>query len=92
MYYVIKRPLITEKTSMLSEQGMYVFEVDRKATKTEIKAAVEKLFRVKVQSVNTAQCRGKARRTRLGVGKVPHWKKAMVKLAAGEKIALFEGA
>lgn len=92
MYYTIKKPLVTEKNSRLAELGVYVFEVDRKATKTEIKKAVEKFFRVKVMSVNTALCRGRARRTRLGVGRTQYWKKALVRLAAGEKISLFEGA
>lgn len=92
MSSLLKRPLITEKNSQLAETGIYVFEVDRKATKEEIKRAVEKAFRVKVKSVNTTICRGRARRTRLGVGQVPYWKKAMVRLNAGEKIALFEGA
>ncbi|MCB0363869.1 MAG: 50S ribosomal protein L23 [Bdellovibrionaceae bacterium] len=92
MYYVIKRPLITEKNSALNEAGIYVFEVDREANKNQIKDAVEKFFRVKVDSVRTAVCRGRARRNRLGQGRVQYWKKAMVKLAPGEKITLFEGA
>lgn len=92
MNNVLKRPLITEKNSQMAESGVYVFEVDKKATKEEIKRAVEKSFRVKVSTVRTAVCRGRAKRTRLGVGKVQYWKKAMVRLNAGEKIALFEGA
>jgi large subunit ribosomal protein L23 len=92
MYYVIKRPLVTEKNSMLAEKGIYVFEVDKKATKPEIKKAVEKFFSVKVADVNTSICRSRAKRTRFGVGKTESWKKAMVRLAAGEKIGLFEGA
>lgn len=92
MNNVLKRPLITEKNSQMAESGVYVFEVDKKATKEEIKRAVEKSFRVKVSTVRTAVCRGRAKRTKLGVGKVQYWKKAMVRLNAGEKIALFEGA
>ena len=92
MFYLIKRPLVTEKNSQLAEKGVYVFEVDKKATKDEIKKAVEKFFRVKVTDVNTAVCRGRAKRTRLGVGKVESWKKAMVRLKKGDKISLFEGA
>lgn len=93
MYYVIKKPLITEKNSVLAElNNTYVFEVDRKATKTDIKDAVEKFFRVKVDSVNTSICRNRATRNRMGVSKVKYWKKAMVKLKSGEKINLFEGA
>lgn len=92
MYYVIKRPLVTEKNSILAEKGVYVFEVDKDANKLDIKKAVEKYFRVKVANVNTAVCRGRTKRTRLGVGKPVAWKKAMVRLKAGEKISLFEGA
>jgi large subunit ribosomal protein L23 len=92
MYNAIKRPLVTEKNSVLAEQGIYVFEVDKKANKTEIKKAVEKYFRVKVKSVKTAVCRGRAKRTKFGVGQPTTWKKALVRLNAGEKIGLFEGA
>lgn len=92
MHYIIKRPLVTEKNSHLAEQGVYVFEVDKKATKTDIKKAVEKFFHVKVTDVNTALCRGRVKRTRLGVSKAQSWKKAMVRLKKGEKISLFEGA
>lgn len=89
---IIRRPLITEKNSSMAEAGVYVFEVDTKANKEEIKKAVEKSFRVKVKTVRTAMCRGRARRNKMGIGRVPHWKKAMVQLNPGEKIALFEGA
>ncbi|MAV91900.1 MAG: 50S ribosomal protein L23 [Bdellovibrionaceae bacterium] len=89
---IIKKPLITEKNSILAETGIYSFEVDRRASKTEIKSAIEKFFQVKVQSVNTLQCRGKARRNRFGISKPKYWKKAMVRLMPGEKISIFEGA
>jgi large subunit ribosomal protein L23 len=92
MYYVIKKPLVTEKNSFLAEKGVYVFEVEKTATKTDIKNAIEKYFRVKVASVNTATCRGRAKRTKFGIGKSASWKKALVRLKAGEKIGLFEGA
>lgn len=92
MYYVIKRPLVTEKNSILAEKGVYVFEVDKEANKEAIKKAVEKYFRVKVAAVNTAIVRGRSKRTKLGVSKPVSWKKAMVRLRAGEKISLFEGA
>jgi large subunit ribosomal protein L23 len=92
MYQVIKRPLISEKNSVLAEQNVYVFEVLPKATKTDVKTAIEKLFRVKVKSVKTAVCRSRATRTKTGVSNVKYWKKALVRLAPGEKIALFEGA
>jgi len=92
MYYVIKRPLVTEKNSMLAEKNVYVFEVDKEANKEAIKKAVEKYFRVKVASVNTSICRGRIKRTAKGVSLPTTWKKAMVRLKAGEKITLFEGA
>lgn len=92
MIQVIKRPLISEKNSVLGETGVYTFEVDRRSTKTDIKKAVEKTFRVKVRSVNTSICRNRGRRSRGGVGKVGYWKKAFIRLLPGEKIALFEGA
>lgn len=92
MYYVIKRPLVTEKNSILAEKGVYVFEVNREANKEDIKKAVEKYFRVKVAAVNTSICRDRAKKTRLGVSIPRTWKKAMVRLRAGEKITLFEGA
>ena len=76
MNYIIKKPIITEKNSMMSESdNVYVFEVDKKATKTDVKAAIEKFFRVKVQSVRTSVCRGRSKRTKLGMSKVKYWKK-----------------
>lgn len=91
MKNIIKRPLITEKNTIHSAMGVYVFEVDNAATKSEIKSVVEKNFGVKVHSVNTSVCRGRAKANKFGYGRVPAWKKAFVRLAAGEKIALFEG-
>lgn len=91
MKQIIKRPLITEKNTVHNAMGIYVFEVSTQATKPEIKSAVEKGFGVKVDTVNTSQCRGHSKMTKFGAGKVPHWKKAYVKLMPGEKIALFEG-
>jgi large subunit ribosomal protein L23 len=92
MKTVIKRPLVTEKNTYHNAAGIYVFEVALDTDKTEIRSAVEKYFKVKVQSVKTSVCRGHAKQTKFGMGKIPHWKKAYVKLKAGEKIALFEGA
>jgi large subunit ribosomal protein L23 len=92
MYQLIKKPLVSEKNSILAEKNIYVFEIDSTATKTEVKNAVEKLFKVKVKSVKTAMCRGRSTRTKVGVSGVRYWKKAMVRLAPGEKIAIFEGA
>jgi large subunit ribosomal protein L23 len=94
MKQIIRKPLISEKSSQLNEAGIYVFEVDQRATKPEIKSAVEKVFRVKVRSIKTAVCRGRAssRRMKAGSRTVNYWKKAMVRLVPGDKIALFEGA
>ncbi len=92
MLDVIRKPLVTEKNSQLGDRGVYVFEVDRSANKLVIKKAVEKFFGVKVLSVKTMICRDKERFTRVGLQKKRYWKKALVRLAPGEKITLFEGA
>ncbi len=92
MYQILRKPLVSEKNSMLAENGVYVFEVEKEATKTEVKNAVEKLFRVKVVTVRTAVCRGRAKKNKFGVGPVQYWKKALVQLAPGQKISIFEGA
>ena len=92
MKRVIKRPLVTEKNTLHAEALTYVFEVDPGADKTEIKKAVEKAFNVKVVEVRTLNCRDRARRAGARLSKVRSWKKALVKLAEGSKIALFEGA
>lgn len=91
MKQVIKAPLVTEKNTYHNAAGVYVFEVDIKSTKTDIKAAVENNFKVKVDSVRTSVCRGHSKNSKFGLTKVPYWKKAYVKLVEGEKIALFEG-
>ena len=88
---IIKRPLITEKNNNLSAFETYVFEVDRKAGKNEIRSCIEKYFGVKVLKVRTSIARGRSKRTSRGVGRVPYWKKAVVRLKAGEKIKMFEG-
>jgi large subunit ribosomal protein L23 len=89
MLNIIKRPLVSEKNAIHSEaSNVYAFEVDRTATKVEIKKAVEVAFKVKVDSVRTMISRGQ--RTRAGAPKP--WKKALVKLKNGEKISVFEGA
>lgn len=90
---IIRRPLITEKSTRLKdENGIVAFEVDRRANKIEIKRAVEAQFKVKVAEVRVAAMHGKVRRQGRFVGRKPDWKKAYVKLAAGEKpIEFFEG-
>lgn len=92
MANIIKQPLVTEKNTIHSSANTYAFEVDTKADKAEIKKAVEKAFGVKVATVRTMNCRSRQKRVGAKLSKVKYWKKALVKLAAGEKIALFEGA
>lgn len=90
VYNVIRRPLITEKALITREvEGSLVFEVALDASKTEIKQAVEKLFNVKVASIRTASILGKERRRGRFSGFLPDWKKAYVKLKAGEKVPDF---
>jgi len=86
-YTVIRRALITEKGMGVKEtEGTLVFEVSEAATKTEVKRAVEALFKVKVNSVRTANFIGKERRRGKFTGFRPDWKKAYVRLKAGEKM------
>jgi large subunit ribosomal protein L23 len=86
-YSVIRRPLITERALGVKEtEATLVFEVAPKATKTEIKQAVEALFKVKVSAVRTANYPGKERRRGRFAGYRPDWKKAYVRLKAGEKM------
>ena len=91
---VIRRPIITEKTTIQREDGRtIVFEVAMRATKVDIKHAVERLFGSKVSSVRTAISHGKVKRQGRFVGQRPDWKKAYVRLRAGEKVPEFlEGA
>ena len=87
LYTVIRRPLITEKSMGVKEtEGTLVFEVAEKAIKTEVKSAVEALFKVKVAAVRTATVEGKERRRGKFSGYRPDWKKAYVRLKAGEKM------
>jgi large subunit ribosomal protein L23 len=86
-YTVIRRPLITEKGLGVKEtQNTLLFEVAPKATKTEVKQAVEVLFKVKVSSVRTSMVTGKERHRGKSVGYRRDWKKAFVRLKAGEKM------
>jgi large subunit ribosomal protein L23 len=86
---LVLRPIVTEKATILLEQNKYVFEVILKATKPEIKAAIESLFEVKVTSVNTLRPPRKKRRVGRFVGYKPQYKRAIVTLAAGDSITLF---
>jgi large subunit ribosomal protein L23 len=88
----IVRPLVTEKSSAAyQERGEYTFEVHPEANKTNIKAAIESLFGVKVTGVWTSQQRGKPRRVGSASGLRPRWKKAIVTLKQGDTIEIFEG-
>ncbi|AVG23313.1 large subunit ribosomal protein L23 [Pontimonas salivibrio] len=80
---IIVRPIVSEKSYNLIDQGKYTFEVHPEANKTEIKAAIEKIFDVKVGSVNTLNRQGKTRRTRFGQGKRKDTKRAIVTLTSG---------
>ncbi len=92
LHTIIKRPVLTEKSTTLKDHSnAIVFEVSLRANKREIKQAVEKLFKVHVEDVNTSIIRGKKRRMQRFEGKTPNWKKAVVKLREGERIELFEG-
>lgn len=92
-YEIIKRPLITEKTSIQKElANQLTFEVDRRANRIEIKRAIETAFKVRVASVQTMQVKGKVKRRGRNVGKRRDWKKAIVTLMPGERIDFFEGA
>ena len=87
---VIRRPLVTEKTTTAREQGgVVVFEVARDATKIDVRRAVEKLFGAKVASVRTQIAHGKFKRQGKYEGQRPDWKKAWVRLKAGEKVPDF---
>jgi large subunit ribosomal protein L23 len=86
---LIRRPLVTEKATRLLEENKYTFEVDSKATKPEIKAAIENLFEVKVVRVNTIKPPQKQRRVGRFTGHKPHYKRAIVTLAPGDSITLF---
>ena len=86
---ILLRPLITERTTSLMAEGKYVFVVDKRANKIQIADAVHEVFDVKVENVNTVNVKGKRKRMGRSVGKVKRYKKAIVKLAAGETIEFF---
>ena len=87
---IIKRPIITEKSSDLMAQNKYTFVVDNKANKTEVKYAVKELFNVSVEQVNIMNVRPKRRKVGKYEGTKPGYKKAIVKLAEGNSIEFFE--
>lgn len=86
-FQIIKRPLLTEKSTKKKEEFNEVaFEVDRRANRSEVKMAVQTLFKVKVQRVNLMQMEGKKKRVGKKLGRTANWKKALVRLAPGEAI------
>jgi large subunit ribosomal protein L23 len=89
---ILIRPVISEKSYALIAEGKYTFRVDDRAHKTQIARAVEEVFGVRVAEVRTAKVRAKPKRRGLTRGRTRSWKKAIVQLAPGERIELFEGA
>jgi len=91
IYDVIKKPLVTEKTTVeKDDKNVIAFVVNKAANKIEIKAAVEQLFNAEVAAVNTITVAGKTKRTAKGVGKRSNWKKAYVTLKEGSNVDFFE--
>ena len=89
---MIKEPHIAEKVNQQKELfNQLTFKVDKRANKVEIKNAVERIFKTKVLDVKTLNIKGKKRRIGKNIGKRPDWKKAIVRLAPGEKVEFFEG-
>ncbi len=91
MYDIIRAPVITEKATGASEHNQVIFRVRLDATKREVKAAVEGLFEVKVDAVNTIRVEGKTKRTRGHIGRRSDYKKAIVTLADGSRIDVTTG-
>lgn len=92
IFHIIRRPIITEKSSKAAElQNQVVFEVDPRATKDQIREAVEKIFKVKVLKINTLRFRGKPLRRGAVITSRSNWKKAVVTLREGDKIDFYEG-
>jgi len=86
---ILIRPLISERSTDLMTEGKFVFVVDKRANKIQIADAVEEIFKVDVLTVNTINVKGKTKRRGRTVGKTKSYKKAIVKLAAGQTIELF---
>lgn len=88
---ILKRPIVTEKSTDLMADNKYTFEVDLRASKMQVKAAVEEIFNVEVEKVNTARVKGKLRRMGRHEGYTSDWKKAVVTLKPGHSIEVFGG-
>ena len=86
---VVKRPLITEKSTELTEHNQYAFEVDKRADKTQIRHAIEALYKVRVQKVATMRRKGKVRRYRYGYVETPSTKRAIISVHPDDTIELF---
>jgi large subunit ribosomal protein L23 len=91
VYQVLKRPIITEKNTILTAQSKYSFEIAQEASKQQVKEAVEKMFKVNVIGVNVITVPGKMRRVGKSRGMTSPWRKAVVTLQPGQRIELFEG-
>jgi len=91
LYEVLRRPLITEKSTELQVQNKYAFEIADEANKPQVKKAIENAFKVKVTGVNVVTMPGKSRRVGKRIIQTRSWKKAIVTLQAGDKIEFFEG-
>lgn len=89
---IIVRPIITEKSSRMMEGNCYTFEVHPSANKIQVRKAIEEIFKVKVEKVNTINVKPKPKRMGMYKGKTRSWKKAMVTLPEGQRIEFFEGA
>lgn len=88
---ILVKPIVTEKSTALMEEGKYTFRVPLAATKVQIRQAVEEVFKVKVSAVNTMRYEGKLKRMGRYQGRRSDWKKAIVTLKPGESIEFFEG-
>ena len=88
---VLLRPLITEKTSLMMQENKYTFKVPVTANKTEFRQAVESIWNVKVLSVTTMRVSGKTKRMGKNIGRTSDYKKAIVRLAEGQTLPIFEG-
>jgi len=91
LYEVLRRPLVTEKSTRLAEANKYVFEVDKRANKDQVRVAVEKAFKVGVVGVNMVRVPGEVKRVGRRAVAHPSWKKVIVTLKEGDKIQFFEG-
>ncbi len=89
---ILIEPVLTEKSNVMREDGMYVFRVDARADKLQVMEAVRRLFKVNPVSCNIMNVASKPKRLRGRSGRTSTWKKAIVRLSPGEKIAVFEGA